>query len=107
LQTYDTPDNIHDHFERYSIESIKREFEPKTKEEAEDHSNENTQLWRAIQWWLAIRLDHHDKIRQIKTPELAIAVIDLVTEVIHWEALKRSLDEQERKYEEWQKGGAE
>ena len=107
LQTYDTPDNIHDHFERYSIESIKREFEPKTKEEAEDYSNENTQLWRAIQWWLATRLDHHDKIRQIKTPELAIAVIDLVTEVIHWEALKRSLDEQERKYEEWQKGGDE
>lgn len=109
LQTYDTPDNIHDYFERYSFESIKREFEPKTKEEELEvrNSTEAAWLWWAIQWWLAVRLGHNDKISQIGNEELAIKVIDLVTEAEHWETFKRSIDEDQRKYEEWQKGGVE
>ena len=103
LQTYDTPHNIHEHFNRYSIGSIKQEFEPPTKEEESTYETyENTQSrWRAIQWWLGPRLDHYDKITTGSGPELAIAVIDLVTEVEHWETLKRALEKEDvRKQEE-------
>lgn len=47
------------------------------------------------------KANHYDKITTGSGPELAIAVIDLVTEVEHWETLKRALEKEDvRKQEE-------
>ena len=93
--------NIQDYIDRYSFESIKREFEPKTEEDMRSRNGTDVAWrWWAIQWWLSIRLYHRDKIKQIETPELATKVIDLVTEVEHWEDFKRSMDRDEGMEEE-------
>lgn len=97
LQIYDFAQEIHNFYQAHSIEPIEREF----------NTEDKRKIWTAIQWWLSVRYEYRDKIRNIESEELAIAVIDLVTEVFHWEAFERSMDKYEEKRKEWMKGGVE
>jgi ParB family chromosome partitioning protein len=100
LQIYDFPEEIHNFYQTYSIEAIEREFN------REDDFHKRY-IWRAIQWWISVYYEYREKVRQVEPQELIIPVIDLVTEVLHWEAFKRSIDKDQEKHKEWEKGGVE
>jgi len=100
LQIYDFAEEAHDFYQHYSIEVIEREFN-------REDDYEKRQIWRAIQWWLSVYYEYREKIKQIEPPKLIIPVIDLVTEIQHWEAFKSSMDKWQEKYNEWMKGGVE
>ena len=97
LQIYDAPEELHDFYQRYSIENIEREFDTEDKKD----------IWCAIKWWLSTYYEYRDKLHLIQPPELIISVIDFVTEARYWVVFKRSADKQEEKLKEWNKGGVE
>jgi ParB family chromosome partitioning protein len=96
FQIYDFAEEIHGFYQAHSIEAIEREYN-------REDDIEKRYIWDAIRWWLSIWYEYREKIRQIEPSELKIPVIDLVTEVLNWEAFKRSIDEEERKRKEWEK----
>jgi ParB family transcriptional regulator, chromosome partitioning protein len=93
LQTFDSPDEIHRHFQYYSINAIKEKY------------SSDADIWRVIQCWFSVLYEYEEKIRHIESEELAIAVLDVVAEVLYWEALKRGFERDQEIHKHFDAGG--